>query len=52
MRSAGLVLQKGKFDKVLYKIWLTQHVKCNQHFAPPRKLGRKLPPTLLYPLAY
>ena len=35
MRSAGLVLQKGKFEKFLYKIWLTQYVKYNQTLAPP-----------------
>jgi len=41
MRSAGLVLQKGKFDKFLYKIRLTQYMKYNQYFAPPPKVGSK-----------
>ena len=41
MRSAGLVLQKGKCDKVLYKIRLTQYVKYNQHFAPTPNVGPK-----------
>jgi len=35
MRSAGLVLQKGKFDKFLYKICLTQDMKYNQELPPP-----------------
>jgi hypothetical protein len=35
MRSAGLVLQKWKFDKFLCKIRLTQYMKYNQTFALP-----------------